>query len=157
MSYFANFSCPSAPDVCYRFDTRISLTNAKSTTPIAAVIAKNPGSAGPAGPLGILSPLTLGKDKMLPTIRRVFEKAFKVAGKCPKLGDYIQVLNLFYYCSPDLDSAKRHLRGCPSCPTCLAESIRFPIVWYAWGASDPILNTESALHGILPIGSPLLL
>src|SRR5687768_2305947 len=103
MSYFANFQrCGGA---LFRLDTRIYLNDhdapSKHDVRIAAVVAKNPGSAKPRA-LGRLAPLTLAGDKMLPSVRNRFRAAYSTAKKVSPQGAYVQVWNLFYLCTPNL-------------------------------------------------------
>src|SRR5436305_1101255 len=67
--------------------------------------------------------------------------------RCPLPGEYVQVLNLSYFCSPDVSALKVHLRKCQhykpptSCPT---EAMNFPIVFFVWRWNDPIWDCLKA-------------
>jgi hypothetical protein len=142
--YFALFS-KGVPDL--RHDTRIYLTPQSEVTsndfPIAAVIAKNPGSAvvGVEGNYGELRPLNLAKDQMLRQVKRVFEKAYAQAKRTLPPGGYIQIWNLFYRCESDLSKAKKNLpEALLSDELCKTETKPCPILWYAWGGADKKLN-----------------
>jgi hypothetical protein len=146
MSFFAEFHNTSHGD--YRLDTRIYLDPAAvvspTDSPIGAIVAKNPGSAkpNPAHGYGKLAPLLLHKDNMLPTVRNVFATARKLAisqGRTPD-GNYVQVLNLSYFCNPDISVLRTYLKGGQTSHVCSRESTAYPVVWYAWGPSDSLLN-----------------
>ncbi len=122
----------------FRYDTRIYLHPIAKISPndvcVGAVVGKNPGSAN-ANDLSNpeIQPVRLDGDKMLPTVRNVVQKAYAKAGIEVSPGQYIQVLNLFYLCDPDLtraiESMMRHSNG----TFCQTEADSFPWVWYAWG------------------------
>jgi hypothetical protein len=145
MPYFANFQKTGSG--LFRFDTRIYLNDSAlprtSDVCVAAIVGKNPGSATvKPGGTNQLARLTLGKDKMLPTVRNVFRRAYSIAGKNAPEGAYVIVWNLFYLCEPNLPQAicaYRKMASSLQCPT--ENSLRPGIVWYAWGPSHPILNT----------------
>jgi hypothetical protein len=112
---------------------------------IGAIVAKNPGSANAADPSCLaLQRIRLDGDKLLPTVRCVVLKAYANVGKQPFPGDYIQVLNLFYLCEPNLRQAMktldsiRHAGG--DTASCQTETGAFPWVWYAWGRDTPRLS-----------------
>ena len=114
---------PNAKDVC-----------------IGAVVGKNPGSAKPsARGITTLQPILLDGDKMLPTVAGVVAKAFAAAGKRPRPGEYIQVLNLFYLCDSNLAAALRRISQCPSAINCETEVNQHSWLWYVWGGPDPKL------------------
>lgn len=121
---------------------------------VGAIAAKNPGSANAADPsLLALQRIRLDGDKLLPTVRCVVLKAYAGAGKQPSPGDYIQVLNLFYLCEPNLRQALksiesiRHTGGGPA--PCQTETGEFPWVWYAWGRDRPELSEFKTRFGAL--------
>jgi hypothetical protein len=131
----------------FRLDTRIYLQHRDvpaSTDPcIGAIIAKNPGSAVPAGN-GNLTTLTLNGDKMLPSVRNRFLKAYALSGEpIPKAG-FVMVWNLFYLCGPKLGGAiKSHSAISALSPPLLCpwESLPLPrIVWFAWGGTHKYLD-----------------
>jgi len=90
----------------HRFDTRIYLNQIEKISDsdecIGAIIAKNPGSAkNGKNSLGVLAPLKLDNDKLLPTIKNWISEA----DHNKKAGQYVQVLNTFYLCNPNLREA----------------------------------------------------
>ena len=138
MHYFAKFVQVGLHT--FRLDTRIYLKSQTKVPPkkddrvVACVICKNPGSATGTAGAG-LAPLSLSGDKTLPLIKSVFEKAYQVAKK-PLPEGYVQVLNLFYLCSPNLHTAIKQYQILSDS----AESNVFPITWIAWGGPDPALD-----------------
>lgn len=145
MCYYAKFE--SRFGKTFRFDTRIYLNeNAGSRTDgkcVAAIVGKNPGSAS-STTIGTWGNLELSGDKMLPSIRNIFIKAYKLAGKTIPKNAFVQVWNLFYLCDKNLDSAiksadKISTALLPACPG--EESDPRPrIVWFAWGGNNDKLN-----------------
>ena len=121
----------------FRFDTRIYMNDVasclESDPPIGAIVAKNPGSAGPDDPNSTtLQTVSLNGGQLLPTVYNVAKKAFLRAGCQWPERAYIQVFNLFYLCDKNAKQAlsaasKTTLR------TCSRESARIPWLWYAWG------------------------
>jgi hypothetical protein len=148
MCYYHAIFLPHRSDL-FRVDTRIYLNSSPPSLNdvcIAAIVGKNPGSASPAAhhAHGALAPLTLGADKMLPTVRKCFIEAFALAGKSPPAGSYVQVWNLFYLCNPSLPSAIRSISAYSAPPLCPSEASSVPIVWYGWGGSNPSLDAYKA-------------
>src|ERR1700733_12884945 len=101
--YYAKFLPePGGPGGHVRHDTRIYLRDGHhfetTGTPVAAVIGKNPGAAGPGVPLGTWGPLSLDGDQLLPKVRKIFLEAYARAGKAKSVPDdaFVQVLNLSY-------------------------------------------------------------
>lgn len=128
----------------FRLDTRIYLEDTKSPGAqdkyVAAIVAKNPGSAVANGAYGSLAPLSLGGDNLLPSVRNRFIDAYKAAGKCIPPGAFVRVWNLFYLCDPRLANALKSYQSISSPPQCSTECQVPPIVWYAWGGNDKHLN-----------------
>jgi hypothetical protein len=128
-------------------DTRIYLSTAprlqRDGSCVGAIVGKNPGSACGV-PTGNWQSLSLGKDRLLPTVKNIFVAAYVGAGKTIPDNAYIQVWNLFYLCDPNLTAALRALRAIATAPICLTETTYVPIVWYAWGGSDSRLNQFKA-------------
>jgi hypothetical protein len=100
---------------------------------LGAVIGKNPGSALPIKVNNGLSPFDIGQDRLLPTLNSVIVKSFKMANQKIPENSYVQVLNLFYLCSPDLDWAVRRIIEIGEAKGCVTEKKEFPWVWYMWG------------------------
>lgn len=94
----------------FRFDTRIYLNEIeeplKTDICIGAIVGKNPGSANPCDKTkSSLQEINLDGDKLLSSVRNIIRKSYQEAkSKLPNQG-YIQVLNLFYLCNPDLEKA----------------------------------------------------
>jgi len=126
----------------FRLDTRIYLRDndqpSKNDTCIAAIAAKNPGSANPKR-YGQLAELTLDGDKLLPYVRNRFVNAYKLAGLVIPVGTFIRVWNLTYICNPKLRNAIRALGTIQQPLICGTENVSPPIVWYAWGPPNPRL------------------
>ncbi len=142
MSYYARFEKISGH--LFRFDTRIYIANQHETDPglcIAAIVGKNPGSAMPQM-RGVLSPLSLTNDKMLPSVRNRFTAAYDLAGLPVPKNAYVQVWNLFYLCDANLASACLTFSRIVDPPICddteLNETPK--VVWFAWGKSVPRLD-----------------
>ena len=154
--YYAEFQ--TIVTDCFRWNTRVYLDPHVLTQPagtcVGAVVAKNPGSAtsGGAG----WQALTIGNDQMLPNVCRIFNKAyadpiyFSRSGTKGKPDDaYVQILNLFYLCDPNLHSAMTKIGAHTPPPTCASESTIFPLIWFAWGGPHGKLNAfESRFAGI---------
>lgn len=140
MYYFARFE--EIGGQLFRFDTRAYLREYDSgslSTCVGAIIAKNPGSAGPTR-TGEFLPLNLGNDRMLPSVKNRFDAAFRRSGKSVPRNAFVRVWNLFYLCDPVFRTARKavfSLRAPPECPT---ESESIPILWFAWGGDDKVLN-----------------
>lgn len=123
-----------------RFDTRIYLSanvNPTSSDPcVGAIIAKNPGSAQPAGgQFNCLVPITLSGDKMLPNVRNRFIAAYQHANKTIPAQAFVRIWNLFYVCGSNFSSALRTYQIMPHSPLCPSEcGVAPPIIWFAWGS-----------------------
>jgi len=149
--YFALFT--NVDGELFRLDTRIYLNEfdqpSQNDACVAAVVAKNPGSAAPKS-LGILARLQLGNDKMLPTVRNHFIAAYKKAGKAIPQGAFVRVWNLFYLCCVDLREAiHRHSRS--TAPLfCQSERFCPSLVWFVWGGSDRTLDPMKLRFASLP-------
>ena len=141
MSYFAKFE--KLGGAIFRFDTRIYLTNdaldSGAGKCIAAVVGKNPGSASSTS-FGVLSPLELFGDNMLPSVRNRFVEAYRRASKPVPLGAFVRIWNLFYLCDANLQNAIRSYESFLSPPACSSEGDDPPLVWFAWGGSHPTLD-----------------
>jgi hypothetical protein len=128
----------------FRFDTRVYLDSISKTSEtdicIGAVVGKNPGSAK-ASDLSFndIQPINLGGDKLLPTVRNIIFKAYKQKGQPASGHSYIQVLNLFYLCNPDLFEAIACIRSYRNLLYCDTEKKQFPWIWYVWGGKDDAL------------------
>ena len=127
----------------FRYDTRIYLqpVNNIETSDIClcAVVGKNPGSAK-GEPSATLKEINLDGDKLLPTVRNIFLKAYQDADKELPERSYIQVLNLFYLCEADLNLAISQAENETTQETCQTENKLFPFVWFVWGGDDDRLN-----------------
>lgn len=127
----------------YRYDTRIYIKSVNDIRDddvcLGAVVGKNPGSA--KGEVSInLKEINLDGDKLLPTVRNIFIKSYKLANiKLPERA-YIQVLNLFYLCEPNLNLAKDEAKEKTIKGICETENKNFPFVWFVWGGNDKFLN-----------------
>lgn len=128
----------------YRFDTRIYFDAVSSIEEkdicIGAVVGKNPGSALPKDViLNTPCEINLAGDKLLPTLRNIL----KIAN--PSLGGrkYVQVLNVFYLCNPNLSEAiadyKKEDRSSIEI-ICDKERCDFNWLWFLWGGNDNQLN-----------------
>ena len=132
----------------FRFDTRIYLDPIDeikdSDNCIGAIVGRNPGSAK-AGIIGKgMQPIAPDGDKLLPIVRNIVCQAFDMAEiKIPQRG-YIQVLNLFYLCGPDLKEAISDLEQNEYARNCLTEQKEFPWIWYVWGGESKSLNPYKA-------------
>lgn len=144
MSYFwASFE--KIDENIYRYDTRIYLSDIESINSndlcIAAVVGINPGSAkaNDIYTLG-LQKINLDGDKLLPTVRNIFLKAYNEAKEeIPKNG-YIQVLNLFYLCDENKEEAIRKINNLSEFKTDKLENKEFNLIWYLWGQEDERIN-----------------
>jgi hypothetical protein len=145
MAYFADFR--ERETRLFRFDTRVYLQDGASPGPkdrcIAAIIAKNPGSAFPTR-LGALAPLNIGKDKMLPTVRNRFCSAYNFANKTIPPGAFVRVWNLFYLCNAGLAEAIAALSEVQEALNCSSESVAPRIIWFAWGGPHFTLDLLKA-------------
>ena len=123
---------PKADDVC-----------------IGAIVGKNPGSAKPSSFCQDLQAIRLDGDKLLPTVRNIVAKAHEQAQlSLPERG-YIQVLNLFYLCNPDLGAAIASIEENPDARICESETRQFPWVWYVWGGkSRKLSNLKGRFSGL---------
>lgn len=143
MSYFwAKFL--SVGDKTFRMDTRIYLLGIDAPrnddSCVGAIVGKNPGSAKPSMSSGELQPIELGGDKLLPTVRNVITKAYKTANTSVPERGYVQVLNLFYLCNPNLSQAIASIGSVVAPPLCKSEDGGFPWIWYVWGNESTDLN-----------------
>ncbi len=128
----------------FRFDTRIYLHPIKRIKNgdhcIGAVVGKNPGSAKSTAVGTGIKAIELDGDKLLPTVRNIIIKAYNESGiHIPERG-YVQVLNLFYLCNPNLDKAISEVENNTNAKNDPAENLSFPWVWYVWGSKSEILN-----------------
>ena len=128
----------------FRLDTRIYLHDtdhaSDTDTCIGAVVGKNPGSAKPSFKSNDIQPVDLDGDKLLPTVRNVVLKSYKEAGIEPPKNTYIQVLNLFYLCNPNLGKAIEAMKISSGPRSCESERKNIPWVWYVWGGRHDLLN-----------------
>ncbi len=146
--------------VLFRWDTRVYLQPMTAPSPqdpcLGAIIGKNPGSAQPTRDGEGLQPIALGLDRCLLTVRSVVMKAYGSLGSSPPECGFIQVLNLFYLCDPQLKRAIGLLQTQfnSEITPCLSESRSFPWVWAIWGGPsrdlDPykkrFVNLKSKCH-----------
>ena len=132
----------------FRFDTRIYLAPIDgikdSDNCIGAIVGKNPGSAKTSIIGKGMQPVALDGDKLLPTVCNIVCRAFDMAEIKISQRDYIQVLNLFYLCSPDLEQAISDLEQNKYARNCLTEQKEFLWIWYAWGGDSAPLNPYKA-------------
>ena len=142
MSFFAQFERHERR--LFRLDTRIYLHDEASPSSddqcVAAVIAKNPGSAAPTK-LGKLTQLKLDGDKLLPTVRNRFVDAYSIAKLRIPVGAFVRVWNLLYLCNPTLSEAIADFATVSNPVWCKTETEIPPIVWFAWGPPKPKLDT----------------
>jgi|HubBroStandDraft_5_1064220.scaffolds.fasta_scaffold205325_2 hypothetical protein len=128
----------------FRFDTRVYLDDRSHRLEekgecVAAIVAKNPGSAKPADAVkpGTWGPIDLNRDGMLPTVRKRLIHAFREASKPVPTNAFVQVWNLFYLCNPELDEACLAVKAFPIPPACPSEATSKPkLVWFAWGGGN---------------------
>ncbi len=128
----------------FRFDTRVYLDDCghhleEQGECVAAIIAKNPGSAKPANGVepGMWGPIRLDGDNMLPPLRNRFIEAYRQS--CTPIPEhaFVQVWNLFYLCGPKLNKACSAVRTFPIPPLCPSEALSQPkLVWFAWGGGN---------------------
>lgn len=129
----------------FRYDTRVYLdpigAPSQQDVCIGAVVGKNPGSARPlyASKSG-LQPIDLGGDKLIPNVRSIVRKAYVLAAKTPPANAYIQILNLFYLCNPDLEMAIKRIKIHSTAKVCPSETNIFPWIWYVWGSHSDDLS-----------------
>lgn len=144
MAYFwAQFN--THDNELFRWDTRIYLsdieTPRKDDLCIGAVVGKNPGSArGKVTDNGSLQPIHPAGDRLLPTVRNIVLKAYYRAGIEPPDRGYVQILNLLYLCSADLNNAVAKADKIEAGITCATEKDEFPWIWYVWGNQHSILD-----------------
>ncbi len=140
--FWAEFAA-SGKDI-FRFDTRIYIdpvSNIKEKDCcIGAVIGKNPGSAKAAAVGNGIQPIELNGDKLLPSVRNIVLKSYNKADIQPPERAYIQILNLFYLCNPNLNQAVSALKKNQNAANCPTENLSFPWVWYVWGCASKSLN-----------------
>ena len=146
MNYYAKFLNREKQQ--FRLDTRIYLDSCASPQKskdncIAAVVAKNPGSASPIR-LGSLEELTLDGDKLLPTVRNRFLDAFEIAGVPVPANGFVRVWNLLYLCNPNLNEALKTYPTIKRPLGCKSERSFPPIVWFAWGPPKKGLDEYKA-------------
>lgn len=124
----------------FRLDTRIYLTDRHSPQHsdqcLAAVVAKNPGSAKP-NQLNSLTRLSLDGDKLLPTVRNRFLNAYALNHAQIPDGGFVRVWNLLYLCDPNLSEAIRAFGAIQEPLWCPTENDIPEIVWFAWGPPIP--------------------
>lgn len=141
MSYFARFR--RHEHQLFRLDTRIYLDDADTPsdddTCVAAIIAKNPGSATPTV-LAKFTPLTLDGDKLLPTVRRRFVDAYTNAQTDIPRGAFVRVWNLVYLCNARLADAITAFNTINRPLWCDTENDVPRVVWFAWGPPKPMLD-----------------
>jgi hypothetical protein len=124
----------------FRLSTRVYLGDekpGKNDRCVAAVIAKNPGSAKPGSAPGETldcpAPVLFEAGMMLRYVRNRFLEAYKLARINPT-GAYVRVWNLFYLCNPKLREAINSYSQVKEPLRCPTEKSKWPpIVWYAWG------------------------
>lgn len=136
--YWATFKRNN--DNFYRYDTRIYFEPINqieyNDICIGAVVGKNPGSALPVNLIeNVPCEINLSNDKLLPTLKNIFAKAN------PSLGgrQYVQVLNLFYLCNPNLNDAIRDYKKNNDGPfkiSCHSENKNFKWLWFLWGGKN---------------------
>ena len=128
----------------FRFNTRIYLNPVTGIVNgdhcIGAVVGKNPGSAKSIAVGNGIQPIELDGDKLLPTVRNIVIKAYNASGTHIPDRGYVQVLNLFYLCNPNLDKAISELINNSNAQNDPTESLSFPWVWYVWGSKSEMLN-----------------
>jgi len=140
--YFADYK--RSKGNIFRLDTRIYLhheANPRKSTGrcIAAVIAKNPGAAGPKGKGG-WGPVQTSKNDLLTIVRDCFIKAYDRGGKSIRRDVYVKVWNLFYLRDKNVKTAKKKIGQQETPDDRKSEKRVPPIVWFAWGGNDAVLN-----------------
>jgi len=140
--YWASFR--ETGTATYRLDTRVYLQAIERPSGgdscLGAIVGKNPGSARPSTRGPGLAGLLLGYDQFLRAVRDIPTRAYQVAEVDLPARAYIQVLNLFYLCDPNLRQAVRSLLADPDPIICESECRDFTWVWYAWGGDSTHLN-----------------
>ena len=141
--YWARFECKGGN--FFRFDTRVYLNDRhypqNGDQCIGAVVGKNPGAALPSNLSSTaLQEVVLDNDQLLPTIRSVFNKAYKLSNKTIAKDSYIQVLNLMYVCDKVLSQAIQKVEEYPTIITCDTEKKEFSFLWYVWGGDNTKIN-----------------
>ncbi len=140
VNYWAKFE--NIENNVYRFDTRVYLKEINNPSNndicLGAIVGKNPGSAR-----GVINnklvQIDMQGDKLLPTVRNIFKKAYVKSGKEIPDNSYIQVLNLFYLCDADLNNAiKKYENTTSKIDEC--ENYIFPFIWYVWGGENSKLS-----------------
>ena len=126
----------------HRFDTRVYLIEINKPSDndkcLGAIVGKNPGSARGAISNELIQ-IDLQGDKLLPTVRNIFENAYKKCAKEIPENSYIQVLNLFYLCDADLNNAiKKYENSTSKIDEC--ENKNFPFICYVWGGENKKLS-----------------
>ena len=141
MPFFAEFRMHEGHQ--FRLDTRIYLRESEgpcaADTCVAAIVAKNPGSANPTQ-FNRLARLSLDGDKLLPYVRNRFLAAYENLGSQIQDGSYIRVWNLLYICNPKLKNAVAAFKTVKTALLCESESTVPRIVWFAWGPPNPALR-----------------
>jgi hypothetical protein len=141
----------------FRLDTQIYLNESDQPraedTCVAAVVAKNPGSAVPRN-LGVFERLQLNEDKMLPRVRNDFIAAYEEAGKEIPEGGFVRVWNLFYLCGQDLRAAISSYSGIQTPLFCQSEKDHPSLVWFVWGRSHRILDLMKLRFAGLTVSHP---
>lgn len=131
-------------DNVFRFDTRIYLDPIDEPSVndicIGAIVGKNPGSASSDQLNNGIVPICLDGDKLLPTVRNIVLKAYAHSSTDIPSKSYIQVLNLFYLCDPDLSNALKSIQKYGNPKVCIQESNQFPWLWYVWGGENSQLS-----------------
>lgn len=131
-------------DDVFRYDTRIYLDPIDkpevNDTCIGAIVGKNPGSASSDYLNRGIVPIRLDGDKLLPTVRNIVLKAHANSRIDVPLRSYIQVLNLFYLCDPNLSNALTLIQQHSHPQVCIQESNPFPWLWYVWGGENNQLS-----------------
>ncbi len=140
VNYWAKFE--NIENNVYRFDTRVYLKEINNPSNndicLGAIVGKNPGSAR-----GVINnklvQIDMQGDKLLPTVRNIFKKAYVKSGKEIPDNSYIQVLNLFYLCDADLNNAiKKYENTTSKIDEC--ENYIFPFIWYVWRCDNSKLS-----------------
>ena len=105
--YWAKFQ--SVGGETFRLDTRIYLNEINEPQEndicVGAIVGKNPGSAKATINSETLQPINLNRDNLLPTVRNIVLKSYNNSLQNLPEDGYIQILNLFYLCNPDLKKA----------------------------------------------------
>jgi hypothetical protein len=128
----------------FRFDTRVYLNEISEIKQndicIGGIVGKNPGSAKATDPTSVaLQPIILSGDNLLPNVRSIVSKAYDLKKERYLERGYVQVLNLFYLCDPDIDAALNKI-SYDEPPKCKTESNEFPWIWYVWGDENKKLS-----------------